>query len=419
MKLSIAIPALNEEESIGAIIERCLDAAPRITATSPVDEVTVTVVSDGSTDRTVEIASRYTDRVELIVFSVNRGYGAAIQEAWRRSDADLLGFLDADGTCDPDFFADLCSALIQEDGDVALGSRMHGASRMPRVRRLGNRLFAWLTFLFSSTPVRDVASGMRVVRRSSLTRLLPLPDGLHFTPAMSVRAILSRDLKIIETDMPYEERQGRSKLSPLRDGMRFLRVIVDTALLYRPSRPLALLGVGCFLTAVVLMVTPVAHYLEHRSVLEWMIYRFVVSHLLGVSACLLLCGAYLAGRTIAITLGGGPSAGSWVQRLLGTIVRWRWFWWVPGALVVSAGVLVFESFLELAVTGATYEHWSRFVAASFLCQVAIVLAGTRWADHVFHLVGERLRYLEGVAEATESDSSRETSLPFRIPTGGV
>jgi glycosyltransferase involved in cell wall biosynthesis len=53
------------------------------------------VVSDGSTDHTVELASRYLDQINLIVFEKNRGYGAAIKEAWRTSDAKLLAFLDA------------------------------------------------------------------------------------------------------------------------------------------------------------------------------------------------------------------------------------------------------------------------------------------------------------------------------------
>ena len=111
MKLLIVIPALNEEASIREIIERSLDARASICAGTDVTEVEVTVVSDGSTDRTVEYARQFGDRIKLIVFPENRGYGAAILEAWRRSDADLLSFLDADGTCDPRFFSTLVNAL--------------------------------------------------------------------------------------------------------------------------------------------------------------------------------------------------------------------------------------------------------------------------------------------------------------------
>lgn len=173
MKLLIAIPALNEEESIQGIIERCIAAKEEITTRSPVTEVDITVVSDGSTDQTVERARQFGDRIKLIIFQKNRGYGAAIKEAWRQSDADLLGFLDADGTCEPRFFAQLCSTIVREEAEMVLGSRLNKNSKMPWVRRFGNRLFSTLLSLLSSSRVSDTASGMRVVRRRSLWTLFP------------------------------------------------------------------------------------------------------------------------------------------------------------------------------------------------------------------------------------------------------
>lgn len=68
MKLLIVVPALNEEDSIESIIQRSIEARQHICAHSPVDEVELTVVSDGSTDRTAALASRYTGDIRLIVF---------------------------------------------------------------------------------------------------------------------------------------------------------------------------------------------------------------------------------------------------------------------------------------------------------------------------------------------------------------
>ncbi|MCB1036300.1 MAG: glycosyltransferase family 2 protein, partial [Acidobacteria bacterium] len=147
MKLLIAIPALNEEQAIESIIERCLAAREEILAGSAVTEVEVTVVSDGSTDSTAERARKYQDRIRLIEFPENRGYGAAILEAWSQSDAELMGFLDADGTCDPRFFTTLVNAVLEGGSDVALGCRLHGKSQMPAVRRVGNTLFSGLLTL--------------------------------------------------------------------------------------------------------------------------------------------------------------------------------------------------------------------------------------------------------------------------------
>jgi len=391
MKLLIAVPALNEEASIQQIIRRCLEARSEIIETSPVTEVDITVVSDGSTDRTVELASQFGDRIKLIVFPKNRGYGAAIKEAWLQSDADLLGFLDADGTCEPRFFSQLINALKIHSADIALGCRLNVNSEMPRLRRLGNRLFASMLTLLSSSTLRDTASGMRVVRRTCLPALLPLPDGLHFTPAMSARAILSETTKIVEIDMPYHEREGESKLRPGRDGMRFLRAILDAALLYRPARPLAILGLLWLALAIALMLMPTFYYLRHHAVQEWMIYRFVVSHLAGTLAGLLLCASYLTGRMVAIALGeveGKPRR----PNLLDRFFSHRLPWIVPLLLLLGGGLLVFPSFLELVRTGSTYEHWSRFIAMSFCWSLASIIAVTAVIDYVLGLLRAQLAY---------------------------
>jgi glycosyltransferase involved in cell wall biosynthesis len=246
MKLLIAIPALNEEANIENIIQRCLGARDEIIRDSPITEVAITVVSDGSTDRTVELARHHTDSIRLIVFEKNQGYGAAIHHAWQGSDADLLAFLDADGTCDPRFFANLAQCLFEKHADVVLGCRLNADTKMPLLRQAGNLFFAGLLTLLSGRRIRDTASGMRIVRREAYNRLRPLPSGLHFTPAMSARALLDREarVKLVEIDMPYHERVGDSKLNVGRDGLRFLGVITKTALIYRPVGLAAVLLTG-------------------------------------------------------------------------------------------------------------------------------------------------------------------------------
>jgi hypothetical protein len=401
----IAIPALNEEQSIGSIIERCLDARWHIMANSQIRRVDITVVSDGSTDRTVEIASRYADKVRLIVFEQNRGYGAAITEAWLQSDADLLGFLDADGTCDPRFFATLCRAQAEQGADVVLGCRMNAESQMPRLRRIGNRLFAWMLSALSLKEVRDTASGMRVVRRSSLTKLFPLPAGLHFTPAMSARAMMSRDLRIVEIDMPYEERAGESKLNPIKDGLRFLRVILQTALLYRPSRPLGFAALGLILLTVLMMVRPACFYLLHGRLQEWMIYRFLVGELFCTLAVLVCCLGYLGDKAVDIALADDPGRGKY-HGLWGWLFSRRWFWAVPPLLVAAGGALVSDAVSDLVSTGLVTAHWSRFVAMMLCVTVAATLTVTKVVDHCLNLLADRLSYLKLAPEVLKRDVSR-------------
>jgi len=389
MKLLIVIPALNEEQSIESIIQRSLEARAHIIESSPVTAVDITVVSDGSTDRTVERTRRYADAVNLIVFEKNRGYGAAIKEAWRQSDAELLGFLDADGTCDPRFFADLCRTLEKEHADVVLGCRLTQTSKMPLVRRIGNRVFAGLLRGLSSSDVRDTASGMRVIRRASLGALLPLPDGMNFTPAMTARAVLGTAVKIVEIDMPYHEREGESKLRLGRDTALFLRVILEAAFLYRPARPLAIVGLAAFAVASAWMTRPILFYLEYHRVQEWMIYRFLVSHVLGTIAALLLCASYLTAKMVKIARPAGERS---PDNVWSRFLTSRQFWLVPAVCFLVGGALVLASFLELLRTGETYEHWSRFVAMSFFWSIGSIFAVTRVMDYVLDLLAAQLAY---------------------------
>jgi hypothetical protein len=217
-----------------------------------------------------------------------------------------------------------------------------------------------------------------------MARLLPLPDGLSFTPAMTARAVLGATAKIVEVDMPYHEREGESKLRLARDTALFLRVIFEAAFLYRPSRPLAIIGLVAFAVASAWMLYPILYYVENRRVQEWMIYRFLVSEVLGTIAALMLCASYLTAKIVKIARPGGEAR----SRLLTS----RLFWLIPGVCFFAGGALVLASFLELLRTGETYEHWSRFVAMSFFWSIGSIFAVTRIMDYVLDLLAAQLAY---------------------------
>ena len=389
MKLSVVIPALNEQQSIESIINRTLDARQYIYENSPITDLEITVVSDGSTDKTVEIASRYTDRIRLIIFEKNRGYGAAIKEGWNQSTGELLAFLDADGTCDPRFFADLARLMEKENADVVLGSRLNKNSEMPAIRRFGNTLFSVFLSVVSNEHIRDTASGMRIIRRSSLINLMPLPDGLHFTPAMSARAILSDYLKISEIDMPYKEREGESKLNVLKDGVRFLNVILSMIFMYQPQKILLPAAILFYAFGSALLITPLYHYISFHNVEEWMIYRVITGGIFATIGTLFLSGAYLTYKIVSETINLAVSKNV-IYRFFNS-----WLLWLIVFLFLGTGLgLVFHSVLDRIETGHTYEHWSRYIAMSFLVTNAFALIITKAVDYVFNPIVDRLKYLQ-------------------------
>ena len=109
----------------------------------------------------------------MIEFSQNRGYGAAIAEGFRQGRGSLLGFLDADGTCDPCSFAEMCRQIVEENAEIVLGSRLGPGSKMPTVRRIGNRLYAVLLGILTGRTLTDSASGMHVMRRDVFEQISP------------------------------------------------------------------------------------------------------------------------------------------------------------------------------------------------------------------------------------------------------
>ncbi len=393
--LSIVIPAYNEAEGIAAIIERALRARSLIRERAGLSGVQVIVVNDGSSDRTAEIARGYPE-VELVSYQARRGYGAAIKLGFRKATGDLLGFLDADGTCDPEFFAVLCNALEAQEADVASGSRLGPESEMPPLRRLGNRIFAGIINLWGGTRITDSASGMRVLKRSSLPRLFPLPDGMHFTPAMSSLAIFDPHLKIVEVPMRYSERTGKSKLRLVRDGVRFLRIIIETALTYRPLRLLGAAGVAALLLGLGYGLYPVIFYLREHRLEEWMIYRLVAVAVAITTGINLVAVGAISQQTVAMIhedLEPARGPRRWLNRiLLNFLIPW-------GMLAALAGVaLNWSSLLQYARTGQVTSHWIYVLAGGLLVTIGVAFISFGVLARVLDILARRKAFGRESAE---------------------
>ena len=394
MKLLIVIPALNEEQSIESIILRTEQAKSFICKNSKVTSVDIVVVSDGSTDNTVKIAKSLSDKAHLIIFEKNRGYGAAIKEGWKsKPDADLLAFIDADGTCDPLFFSELCNLVTEQGADVALGSRLNKKSEMPVVRRIGNTAFSILLSLVANERIKDTASGMRVIRKTALHKIMPLPDGLHFTPAMSARAILSDDLSILEKDMPYLEREGESKLSVWKDGKRFLAVILENIFLYIPNKIFNLLGFFCLLLAILVIASPFLFYLKNHLFEDWMIYRFAVSAVSGLIAVILFSISHFTYNVVSFTL--RPNSKQ-KRTILYYIFEHKTSIFIVLFCYLVGTMLVFNSILDRFTTGLTNEHWSRYISMIVLYLTGTIVLLSFFTNKILGLVKDRLAYLQSL-----------------------
>lgn len=392
--LSIVIPAYNEAESIAALIRRVDGAAEELLRNdSQISDVEILVVNDGSTDQTAEKA-RASPKVRVINHQKNQGYGGALKTGFLNSRGDLIAFLDADGTYPPEYLKTLCEPVIEGKADMVVGTRDRGKqSGMPFIRRVGNWLFARLLGWITETPVSDSASGMRVFRKSILPRLLPLPDGLDFIAGMSTRA-LHEDLRVIEIPIPYAKRQGRSKLSFVRDGFRFLRTFIFVAATYNPLKFFGLIGLLLLVLAFYLGISPIIYYLQHQRVEDWEIYRLFTILVLGILSLQLINFGIISNRLLAIVSGLPVETRSLFGRLFLNRSFSGLSWKIGAALCMGAVVINYRTIAQYLTLQSIYVHWSYIITGGtmFLVGAQLLMSGALFA--IFRKVEERQAYLK-------------------------
>ena len=374
--LSIIIPALNEKKGIAQVLEALRTLSERL-AKEPVPTRTeVIVVDDGSKDKTAEVASRF-PAVLVIRKRKTRGYGAAIQIGFRAATGDLLAFLDADGTYPGEMFGELLKVLRQKQADLVIGSRFGlPKNRMPFRRKVGNVFFAHLVSWLTDQKIKDSASGMRILTRRALKFLQPLPNGLDFTPAMTVIALHER-LRVIEYPIPYEERIGESKLSILRDGFRFLKTILNVARLYNPLKFFGMIGLSFLLLGLLLSWKPLMHYLFFREVAEDAIYRLFTIMVLWVTGVNLISFGAFSSHLLALLRGRENWQRSFWMRLFFRRGIIRQFIWIGASLMMLSVLINRNTVFEYITTLHIHARWTYLLtgAALFLIGTPLCMTG--------------------------------------------
>ena len=163
MSILIIIPAHNEEENLPLVIPRLKEVIP---------EADILVVDDHSKDDTARVARSLGARV--VRLPNNLGYGGAVQTGFRYGAEQGYAFavmMDADGQHDPAFVPDLLAPVMAGECDVTLGSRHMGGMtyRAGFVRKMGMKLFAWITSALTGQKVTDATSGFQAMNRDVMT----------------------------------------------------------------------------------------------------------------------------------------------------------------------------------------------------------------------------------------------------------
>ncbi len=207
-KISVVIPALNEEESIGLVLN---DIPGEI-----VEEVIV--IDNGSNDNTVTVAK---DLGAGVILEPLKGYGSACLRgiSMLNKDTDIVVFLDADYSDYPQDLHTVVKPIINDNADMVIGSRMSGAREkgalLPQAI-FGNKLATFLIRLFWGFKYTDLGP-FRAIKYRDLLALNMIDKNFGWTVEMQIKA-LKRGLRIVEVPVRYRKRIGKSKITGTFSG---------------------------------------------------------------------------------------------------------------------------------------------------------------------------------------------------------
>ena len=215
MEISVIIPTMNEEESIGQVIDSVRLALSGI-------EHEILVVDTNSKDRTRDIAL---EKGALVIEEPRRGYGRAYKTGFERSRGRVIATLDADCTYPAEDIPALYKMLDEKVLDFITTNRFveleEGA--MTAKHRLGNFALTFTSNLFFGVRIKDSQSGMWVFRRDILDRLVLTDDGMPMSEEIKIEAF--RKVRSLEVPIVYRRRVGEVKLSSWKDGWKNMKFL--------------------------------------------------------------------------------------------------------------------------------------------------------------------------------------------------
>jgi glycosyltransferase involved in cell wall biosynthesis len=244
LEVSVIIPTLDEEDSIGVCIEKIKRVFEEHNIRGEI------IVADNSMDRTPEIAS---SKGAKVVTPDKRGYGYAYLYAFEHAKGENIVIGDGDNTYDFSEIPKLLEPLEKEEADIVIGSRFKGEIKkgaMPWLHRyIGNPVLTGFLNLFFNAKISDAHCGFRAFKKEALEEVNLKSSGMEFASEMIIET-LRKKLRIKEVPITYYPRGGESKLSSFSDGWRHLKVMLlfsPPYLYFIPGLVLFLFGLLVFL----------------------------------------------------------------------------------------------------------------------------------------------------------------------------
>ncbi len=215
-KLTVVIPALNEEQGIGPVLKEI----PVSKLMAMGYETEVMVIDNGSKDKTRHIARQHG---ATVIIQPIRGYGNAYKAGFANASGDIIATGDADLTYPFEDLPEILEKMEKEDLDFINTNRLKHVNPeiMTPSHIFGNRLLTTITKFLFNLPFVDSQSGMWIFRREIWEELDVRSSGMPFSQELKIEAFI-RGFKCAEVPIQYRARAGDAKLNTIRDGTKVM-----------------------------------------------------------------------------------------------------------------------------------------------------------------------------------------------------
>lgn len=253
IRVQVIIPTLNEEQTIGQLVDSIglLDLPLGIS---------VLVIDGGSTDSTLDICRR--KNVKYLI-QRGKGKGNAMREAVDQTDAEIIVFIDGDGTYSASDMGSMLKALLEDKSDMIVGSRFLRKENKGSVAALnvaGNKIFNRTINFAMKSSITDSLSGYRALYTKTFRKLILFSNSFEIEVEMTVEA-LAKGLRVLEVPITYGVRKGSStKLNPVGDGIKIGRTLLFILMNVNPLKFFGLVSLAFFIVGLY----PAAYVLHEK-----------------------------------------------------------------------------------------------------------------------------------------------------------
>ena len=252
MKISIGIPAYNEEKNIAAIITKL----KKITDS-------IIVCDDGSDDLTAEIARDL--GVIVVTHERNLGYGAAIKTIFQKSkeiDCDVLVTFDADGQHRVEDIESVINPIKNNDSDIVVGSRfLNNENDIPNYRKLGIKVITQVTNASIKKQLTDSQSGFRAYNKQVINDITPSDSGMGVSTEILIKASRN-NFRISEVPIKILYEGDTSTHNPVSHGTSVLMSTIKFTSIEHPLKFYGLPSVIFFIIGITFTYFSVQYYTE-------------------------------------------------------------------------------------------------------------------------------------------------------------